>query len=363
MTDGDASGMQVRQLYCAAELPVLQNRTFDTAAAARQCPRGDLNLVQDLHTGLIFNEQFRAELVEYDSHYQNEQALSGTFQRHLQQVAEICRAHFSGMTLVEVGCGKGYFLERLQALGFAVTGLDPAYEGSNPAIRRQYFDAASGIRADGIVLRHVLEHVREPLAFLAQLCRANAGHGRIYIEVPCFDWICERRAWFDIFYEHVNYFRDCDFRRMFGVVHETGRLFGGQYLYVVAELASLRVPGPPAALVDFPADFLAGVERCAQRLRSRPGRAAVWGGASKGVLFTLFMRRCGVDVDVVFDINPAKHGRYLPVSGARVYDPAHAPQLLEPGADVFVMNGNYLDEIRALTDGRFNYQTVDHAGI
>src|SRR3546814_9608010 len=62
---------------------------------------------------------------------------------------------------------------------------------------------------------------------------------QIYIEVPCFDWIVEHSAWFDVFYEHVNYFRLADLRAMFGTVHEAGHLFGGQYLYIVADLSTL----------------------------------------------------------------------------------------------------------------------------
>ena len=92
------------------------------------------------------------------------------------------------------------------------------------------------------LLRHVLEHIQDPVSFLAEIANANQG-GQIYIEVPCFDWILEHKAWFDLFYEHVNYFRLDDLRRMFGTVHEAGHLFGGQYLYVVADLASLRDPG------------------------------------------------------------------------------------------------------------------------
>ena len=56
--------------------------------------------------------------------------------------------------------------------------------------------------------------------------------------MPCLDWICKHRAWFDIFYEHVNYFRLTDFQRLFQRIEDSGHLFGGQYLYVVAELAS-----------------------------------------------------------------------------------------------------------------------------
>jgi threonine dehydrogenase-like Zn-dependent dehydrogenase len=181
--------------------------------------------------------------------------------------------------------------------------------------------------------------------------------------VPCFDWICEHRAWFDVFYEHVNYFRLEDFARLFGTVHASGHLFGGQYLYVVADLATLRPPVSSAGAFAFPEDFLATVQLHAARLAKRATPAAVWGGASKGVLFSLFMQNAGAAVDMVVDINPAKHGKYLPATGLRVRSPDEAMRLLAPGADVFVMNGRYADEIRKLTGDRFNYVTVDHATI
>jgi hypothetical protein len=353
----------IKTLYSVTGLPVFQNRMFDSEAEAKACTRGDVVLAQDLRTGLISNRAFRPELMHYDSSYQNEQAVSGVFREHLEQVAEIMSAHFSGQTLIEVGCGKGYFLEQLQARGFSITGLDPTYEGSNPAIVKEYFTSESGLTAQGIVLRHVLEHVEDPFGFLSRIRDANGGAGRIYIEVPCFDWICEHRAWFDVFYEHVNYFRLEDFGRLFGSVCSSGRLFGGQYLYVVADLATLHAPVYSAAAFEFPSDFLATVQTHAARLGRRAMPSAVWGGASKGVLFSLFMQNAGAAVDMVVDINPAKHGKYLPATGLQVRSPDEAMRLLSPGADVFVMNGRYADEIRKLTGDRFNYVTVDHATI
>lgn len=354
---------RVTELYRAEQLPVFQNRMFASEQSARDCTRGDVVLVRDLDTGLIHNQAFDPELMVYDADYQNEQGHSGVFRQHLENVAHIVQRHFGGQSLIEVGCGKGHFLEQLQALGFRVTGLDPTYEGDNPAVIREYFTPATGLRADGVVLRHVLEHVQNPVAFLAQLRDANGGGGRIYIEVPCVDWIANHRAWFDLFYEHVNYFRLGDFARMFGTVHESGRTFGGQYLYVVADLATVRAPHSTATQAfEFPADFRASLESSAAMLRRRStGRqAAIWGGASKGVIFALLMERAGASVDMVVDINPAKQGRYIAATGLRVHTPEEALQKLAPGSDVFVMNRNYLPEIQALTHHRFNYIKVEH---
>lgn len=351
-----------RELYRAQSLPVFQNLMYRTEHDAKECAKGDIVLVQDMKTGLVFNQAFNAELVEYDTDYQNEQAVSQLFQEHLNNVSKIIIHHFLNSTLIEVGCGKGFFLEYLQKLGFEVTGVDPTYEGLNPSIIKKYFTPELKLHADGVVLRHVLEHIQDPVKFLANIRESNGGGGKIYIEVPCFDWICRHRAWFDVFYEHVNYFRINDFYRVFGNVYEGGHIFGGQYLYVVADLASLREPVyDESCYFEFPKDFLSSVAYFAERLRQQAGRiSVVWGGASKGVIFAIFMHRAGATIDYVADINLAKQGKYLPATGLRVQQPEELMKKLEKSTEIFVMNSNYLNEIKQLTNYQFNYITVDH---
>jgi Methyltransferase domain/C-methyltransferase C-terminal domain len=352
-----------KEIYRAEQFPVFQNRMFNSEEEARNCVKGDILLVQDLETGLVFNQAFNPGLMQYDADYQNEQAVSDFFQQHLRNVAGVIQKHFKAQSLIEVGCGKGHFLENLQALGFQITGLDPTYEGQNPTVIKEYFTPETGIQADGIILRHVLEHVQEPVGFLSEILASNGGFGRIYIEVPCLDWIAKQRAWFDIFYEHVNYFRLSDFHRIFGTIYESGHTFGGQYLYVVADLSTIRKPVfDEPSVFDLPKDFLRTVVQHASTLKAQ-SETIVWGGASKGVIFALLMHRAGSKVDFVIDINPAKQGRYLAGTGLRVYSPEEALQNLAPGTNVFVMNSNYLSEIIDLTENKFNYLRVDHESL
>jgi hypothetical protein len=350
-------------IYQALQLPLLQNRVFPSAEAARSCEKGDVVLVQSPETGLIFNDAFDPSAVRYGADYQNEQGYSDSFRRHLNQVEAIIRRRFGNRHLVEIGCGKAHFLEILQRQGFDIVGFDPAYEGTNPCIRREYFTRATETAAGGIILRHVLEHAPDPVKFLGDIRDANSGRGIVYVEVPCFDWISRSRSWFDIYYEHVNYFRLSDLERMFGTVVESGQLFGGQYIYVVADLATLQTPCSNFAPAEIPSDFLDGVARHAQRLlhaHGRPGFRAAWGAASKGVIFSLFMERAGAPLDAIIDINPSKQNRYIPASGLRVQSPLEAMELLQPGSDVFVMNSNYLPEIARMSSNRFTYVTVEH---
>ena len=350
--------MKYHELFRVEGLPVFQNKMFPDQATAMACLRGDVILVQSIETGLIFNSAFDDALLKYNSDYQNEQACSGVFRNHLYDVKEIIQRHFHDKSLIEVGCGKGYFLELLHKEGHYITGIDPAYEGMNPNIIKACFDDKSGISAEGIILRHVLEHVPNPIEFLFNIAKANSGKGLIYIEVPCFDWICQKRVWFDIYFEHVNYFRLADFRRIFDNIVDCGHVFGGQYLYIVADIASLKKPfWKKNDRVYFPSDFLANVESLAAFAKGKVN--AIWGGASKGVIFALYMERAGVDIDFVIDINPAKQGNYLPTNGLKVSTPDEAMNVLQTGDNIFVMNSNYLDEIVDLSKNKYHYIKVD----
>jgi len=340
-------------LYAVERVPVLQNRVFATAAAARGCARGDVRLVQDAATGLVFNEAFDASLVEYDRHYNNEQGLSPAFARHLDDVARIVRNWLGSTDLLEVGCGKAAFLEQLATLGCQIEGCDPTYEGSNPDIVRKFYGRDLGYRGKNIILRHVLEHIPDPVGFLRMVADAN-GVGRIYIEVPCLDSILVHRAWFDIFYEHVNYFRLTDIERMFGEVHESGRIFGGQYLYVVAELATIRAPRAASGPLAFPADFLGAL--AGPRLSPDD---VIWGAASKGVIYALLRERLGCPAAAAVDVNPAKQGMYLPGTGLEIFSPEDCLARIPPGRRICVMNSNYLGEICDMTNDRYTYEAIE----
>ncbi|MFL1513429.1 class I SAM-dependent methyltransferase [Pseudomonas prosekii] len=352
------------ELYRVSGLPVLQNRTFASAEQARASGSADIVLVQDSDSGLIFNQAFDASKLSYDADYQNEQAHSVQFQQHLNDVEAILARHFKGQSLIEVGCGKGYFLEMLRGLGYAITGIDPSYEGDNSEVIKAPFTQELGLNADAIVLRHVLEHISDPVSFLADIAAANRG-GQIYIEVPCFDWIVEHNAWFDVFYEHVNYFRLADLRGLFDTVHEAGHLFGGQYLYIVADLSTLRrAPLQPPQLLSLADNFTASIDKAVQIIRASGSHGAgIWGASSKGVIYSLALQRAGVSVEHVVDINPSKQGRYLPLSGVRVSSPQEAIDGLPEGAHLFVMNSNYLEEIKRMTGGRYVYHAVDSASF
>ncbi len=265
--------MNQRVLFTATGLPVLQNRVFESHSEAINCHKVDLELTQDAKTGLIYNATFDPSLLKYDRNYNNEQSLSARFDSHLLVVAQILSQRMGKTSFLEIGCGKGYFFNLLQSQGFDIVACDPTYEGNHTAVSREFYQGQPHLKRDNVVLRHVLEHIQDPFRFLSFVAKQNQG-GRIYIEVPCLDWIVENYAWFDLFYEHVNYFRLCDLRNMFSTVIESGTIFGGQYLYIVADLHSLKQRKlPDVPMFEFPKTFKPKFPRVHRRRQMQFGAA------------------------------------------------------------------------------------------
>lgn len=342
-------------LYRAAGIPAMQNKLFSTRAEAIATPSTSLELCQD-QTGLVFNRCFDPAVVTYDDSYQNDQGHSLQFQRHLDEVLELCCGHLSSKEnlVVDVGCGKGGFVELLRNKGVNAIGYDNTYQGSSPYIRRSFFSVDSHDRGDLLVLRHVLEHIPSPWKFLDGIAAANGYQGLLYVEVPDLEWILEHRAYFDLFHEHVNYFRAEDFSRRFGdgLIFQS-KSFGGQYLSVVINLEYLHDYGRFSLAHESDSDLQAAFDQLSEYEDKTYASLAynheivIWGAAAKGVVFAAKAPpTIKSKITYAIDINPRKQGCFMPISGVEVVDPTTGLTRLDPSSLVVIMNPNYEQEIR-----------------
>jgi len=359
----------------ASGQPILLNQMRATRAEAIGADRGELEFRSCDDCGFVWNAAFDPSAITYGPGYVNDQSHSQRFREHLDEVQAMLAAACHGVDgpLVEIGCGQGEFLRELCELtGRAGIGFDPAcVQSSSEQIRlhRAVFDdrAASELMRSRqpialIVCRHVLEHLPQPREIVTSLRPIFEANPRasLYLEVPLFGWIAEHATFFDLFYEHCSLFGESSMRRM---LHDCGLCvrsmqptFDGQYLAVVAESGGTGVPP-----VDFterrdacPTDIADRLDRERHRWASEIDEllanhtVLVWGAGAKGVSVLNHLHLHDDVIPAIVDINPAKQGRFVPVTGQRVIGPheLHGFTSLGQSLAIIAMNPNYEPEIR-----------------
>ena len=336
-------------LYTSESLPLFQNVVFSNRDDAKNTKRAIINLQSCQHCQFVFNANFDETQMEYDGNYQNEQGLSQHFDAHLNTVvAKLLEKGYKDKKIVEIGCGKGAFINKLRQSGFTnVKGYDPAFEGDDQDIVCDYYRGQSSDKpADLIVLRHVLEHIAEPFGFLKTIADANHSHGTIYIEVPDFNWIVQEKAFWDIYNEHCNYFTPQTLSSMFAS-SECHFSFEGQYLSFFGELNRLISPILPLPPQFNIVPFTQSIAQWKAVLEDHKHRfVAIWGASSKGVIFANLVDPQAEIINYLVDINPKKQERYIGGTGHKIISPVQLKELNVLPMTIIVANKNYLEEIK-----------------
>lgn len=388
MTDTNETGLSAacpvcqssatRDLIEMTQVPAHCNLLWPTPEGAVSVPRGDIRLsfCSDCHH--VFNRSFDPALMAYTQDYENSLHFSAHFQQFATALAQglIERYDLHDKDIVEIGAGKGDFLIMLCEMGSnRGVGFDPSYV---PGAAREttaavdfildfYSEKYTDYKADFIACRHVLEHIQDPDAFIANVRRAvnNRSETIVYFEVPNVLFTLRDLGIWDIIYEHCAYFSPYSLAQVF---QQNGfrtlavtPVFGSQFLTIEAALKGRRpdlwqpdqqdrrrMVQDVAAFAD---SFNQKVSLWQSRLADMAAagqKAVVWGAGSKGVTFMNTLK-AGKVIEYVVDINPRKQGMHVAGAGQKIVPPEFL-RTYQPDV-VIIMNANYKDEIgRAVTD-------------
>lgn len=363
---------KLRSVVNVPRVPAFCNVLLDSAKAAESVQRGDIELVYCEECSFLFNGVFDANVLAYSPDYANSLSCSPSFGSFLQEASErLVETHdLNGKTVLELGCGDGDFLTRLCTIGNnRGYGFDPSYfgppnvdAGKGVKFEARYYNDEDSVQPDLVCSRHVLEHVEEPFKFMQLLAEAaNANGGKLYVEVPNATYMLEKPAIWDLIYEHPGYFTD---RALVAVAEKAGlrvtdvrSTFLDQFLYIDADSSGqsdISHLGKTTGMnrlnqlvTGFRDEFDSTVKRWTdevRRLAADGKRVVTWGAGSKGVTFLNLVDSSSIEH--IVDINPGKHGRFVPGSGQSVVGP---DALVEYQPDlVLLMNGAYEKEVKEL---------------
>jgi SAM-dependent methyltransferase len=349
---------------------------METREEALAFPRADIVLGFCEKCGFITNVAFDATIEAYAANYEDQQSFSPTFNKFALDLAHrlIERYDLHGKDIVEIGCSKGDFLLLLCELGDnRGVGIDPTAvpgrvqsEAADRVIFIQdfYSEHHANYHGDLVCCRHTLEHISQTAEFLNTVRRSLGDRldTAVFFEVPDVTRVLRDLAFWDIYYEHCSYFsagslarlfRSCDFE-----VTDLAWAYGDQYLLIDA----LPVTAPSdkeQAIEESPeqmqqyvqhfsrhvGDKLRKWRRLLQQAHSEGKRSAVWGSGSKCAAFLTTLDAADY-IDCIVDINPHRHGKFIPGVGKEIMPPEFLKEY-RPN-QVIVMNSIYKNEIQNL---------------
>ena len=351
---------------------------LDSQEEALGFPRGDLRIAFCSACGFVTNTVFDVTKNAYSTSYEESQAFSPRFNAFATELAQrwIDTYDIHGKTVLEIGCGKGSFLELITKLGDNKgIGVDPSArydrlddpEGRITLVQDLYTEKYSDLPADVVICRHTLEHIHPVAEFMTQVRRAIGDRPEtiVLFELPDVQRVLDDLGFWDVYYEHCSYFSAGSLARLFRrtgfEVLDVRREYDDQYLTIDARPSTVPAPGEPLPIEDDIARLTVSVDRFATDLPPRldawrrqlrdihaaGGRSVVWGGGSKGVTYVNTLQ-VGDAVTAMVDINPFMQGKFLAGAGIEIVAPERLVDI-RPEV-VFLMNPIYLDEVQADLD-------------
>jgi SAM-dependent methyltransferase len=166
------------------------NRFCEIDSVARFSRCEDCGLIFDSpRPTLAAISAFYSKLEQYDGWTQNLPAREKLWRRRLRKM----RGDFKPGRLLDIGAGIGQFLSEARASFATVDGTEVSTQAI--AIAQKTFGVAlkqgtietlalPAASYDTVTATHVLEHVHEPGAFLAECHRLLSPGGRLFIAVP-----------------------------------------------------------------------------------------------------------------------------------------------------------------------------------
>lgn len=216
-----------------------------------------------------------------------------------------------------------------------------------------------------------MEHIPNPYDFLQFLKSISVKDPYILIEVPDFEWIKKNETFFDISYEHVNYFTMKTFLNLFSKkLFFKKKVFGKQYLLVFAKLNDLNdnykknLKFKKISLKKLFPNFVKKL----LAYNNIKNNIYLWGAATKGLMFLIYLKKfCPLvfkKLKFAVDIDKIKQNKFLQVVDTKIISPKKLLKIIKREDTIIVSNSNYLSEIRNFINKntelkKINFKSLD----
>lgn len=354
---------------CSGQLyPTPLLRLENMPNAAQFMPDAD-TLDQDIGSDLEVCQCSACSLIQLNSqpvHYYREVVRAAAYSPEmrsyrLEQFAELVTKHqLAGKKGLEVGCGRGEYLELLQLSGIDAHGL----EFSSDAVIQCQQDGYTAFPGfidtadhqlptapyDAFFILNFLEHLPQPHITLRGIANNLAPDAVGLVEVPNFDMILKKRLFSEFINDHLFYFTGDTMSKILAISGFT--VLDCQetwHDYII----SATVKKSPKADLDVLTNFQAVIHQDLHNYldRFKNKKVAIW-GAGHQALAVISLLKLQDRVSYVVDSAPFKQGKFTPASHLPIVSPATLQK--DPVAVVIVMAASYSDEVARIIRAEYD---------
>jgi len=332
---------QFTEVFAVGKVPASANVPLTESNFASEV-FGELDVVMCKNCSHVFNSKFDIEVINrmYSQNYSSGLPNSEAVKAAMQNIAEhaIGTANIAVDTVLEIGASDFAFSKLMLNLGARrVIAFEPSalFKVDDTRIQHVhgYFNSEA-VHALGnpaiqlAVVRHVLEHVPAPRAFLKQLANSLQMGARLYIEVPNLEDILRNSRVYDFFYEHLHYFspqllqsilEQAGFEVEKFSEHKGGQHFGLLCRKVCAhpeQITPLSKTIEPARLERIARlkENVVHLKQALGAIFAKSSQVAIYGAGNHAVAVTVMMDLTSKQVGCLFDLDDLKTGRFSPMS-------------------------------------------------
>lgn len=365
--------MQKRCRCCREEIsgePVL--KYFDMPGMAQNFPDEahlsedssiDIELYQCRNCGLI---QILSEPVVYFRDVIRASAVSDEMKVfRLEYFKEFVEKYgLAGKKIVEIGCGKGEFLELMAKADVTAYGIEHDSSSVKVCMERglcvteEFMEHAQQKLAnapfDAFFIMNFLEHIPEPNTFLQGIYHNLSKEAIGLIEVPNMDYILEKAIFSEFMADHLMYFTEQTLRLLlekngFDVL-ECKAVW---HKYCLAAVVKKRPVLNLNGFYERQELIVHSINHFIWENQNEGRKIAVW-GAGHQALAVIALSGIKDKIEFVVDSAVFKQNKYTPGTHVFVMEPE---ELRRQGIGaVLIMAASYSDEVAGIV--RKNYQNI-----
>jgi len=262
--------------------------------------------------------------------------------------------------IIEIGCGKGEYLELLVNAGTKASGLEFARssvihcQNQGLSVIRGFLGSSTQKIAapafDGFICLNFMEHWPKPLQTLRAICNNLVDDGIGLVEVPNFDMILQESLYSEFISDHLSYFTESTLRfALQNAGFEVLECSSIWHDYILSATVRKRRKSDFSGLLRQQRKIAQDLNRFIAGFPSRS--VAVW-GAGHQALATIALAKLETSISYVIDSAPFKQGKFTPAT----HLPIVAPEQMNcaPPNAIIVMAAGYSDEVANTIRERFS---------